>query len=187
MIINLRKANALQTSVFLRVKNSTIATSISLNEYQDPMVRLVAARNVALQTIADQTALLAAGYGIRELIGIANGASGISEQLTNAALLDKYIAQLRSLIESSREVVAADVIRGQLEKIRTTPPTYGLMSNTIESGVFTADDISSFNHQLVELAKRKQEVSEQLLELNIKTTITLPSGIVDQLVKYNLV
>ena len=60
-------------------------------------------------------------------------------------------------------------------------------SDTVSTGVLTADQIESIKGDIRELKKQKQSINDKVLELNVRTEIELDDGVVEILTKEQLV
>ena len=174
MQITLRKANALQNAIQEQIKTIDISLTVSLNEFQDVALQVEKARATVIGSDQRRANLTMALYAIRGLVGKANAASGVSDHLAHAAYLDKRIGQLKGLSESTA-VEAEAVLDGKLEKLRNTESKnriYGY-GDTVDSGVFTADDIAGFKAVVAHLKKQKQTLQDAVLELNVRNEVVL--------------
>lgn len=180
MNITLRKANALQTAIQDHLKTISTPVSISINEFQNPEVELTNARDALQKDDVRINALTKALYRVRAQVGRANADAGVSDLLADAAFLDKRLARLKLLTESDA-TDSMDVVKGKLDKIRNSKSDnsriYGY-SDTVTTGVLTADQIEGYKAELRILKKEKQSINDKVLELNVRTEITLDAGTV---------
>lgn len=187
MNITLRKANALQTSIKDQLKTIEIKSSIELNEYQDWKQERENSRTKSLANDNQLKSLTKAFYEIRASVGNANSTSGIGNLLAQAAFIDKRIAQLTTLCASLPQE-SNDVVAGKLEKLRnaSTQPSY-LSRDTITANIFQHGDIDAFNSEIRALKREKQKINDQVLELNVRTEITLSQESKDLLTTLELI
>ena len=83
---------------------------------------------------------------------------------------------------------AAAVVAGKLDKVRNTEAKsriYGY-GDTVDTGVFTADDISGFKAVVANLKKQKQSLQDAVLELNVRNEVTLADTTAKTLAAENL-
>lgn len=189
MNITLRKANALQNSIQDAIKSIKIEHQIEVNEFQDPEVALTAANETLFANDNRRQKLLVVLYNIRGLVGTANVQSGIDIALTKAAFLDKRIAQLEGLSNAEARI-NPNVIAGKLDKIRnrkeeSRASLYGL-HDTVSSSVLYQQQIDEIKTEIKNLKKQKQQINDEVLELNIRTEIPLPDDAVAVLQKEGL-
>lgn len=182
MKLTLRKANALQNAIQDHIKTIDVKTSISLNEFQDEKLEVQNAVKTAIDNATRRSELTRIVYEIRKLTGRANVESGVADLLTDGALIDKQLAQLKGLSESK---VQEDmlVLTGKLAKLKeqeTKSRVYGY-NDSVETGVFDAVQIESFKSTSRNLKKEKQTINDKVLELNVRTEIELNSDIVELL------
>jgi hypothetical protein len=186
MNITLRKANAVQNSINDAIRSIKIETSIELNEFQDVTAELQAANDLLLNNDARRQKLLLALYNIRGLVGTANANSGIDLALAKAAFIDKRISQLNELAES-KAVTNIAVLNGKLDKIRNRKEdSYYGRNEEVSTSIFTSQEIDNFKNVLAVSKKQKQKLQDELLELNVRTEITLSEQTVATLTKENI-
>lgn len=188
MKLSLRKANALQNAVQEHIKDIDIKTSISLNEFQEAPTTMLTARAEVLSNDVRRSELTRAIYEIRKLVGRANVESGVADLLTDAALIDKRLGHLKGLTECK---VADDinVVVGKLAKLKeqdTKSRVYGY-NDSVETGVLDAQQIEMFKSHMRDLKKEKQQLNDKVLELNVRTEITLDDKTVALLQKEQLI
>jgi uncharacterized protein YdcH (DUF465 family) len=188
MKLSLRKVNALQNAIQEHIKTIDVTMSVSLNEFQSPAVELATARSTLIANDAKRALLTKVLYGIRAQVGRANVESGVSDLLADAAYIDKRLGHLKGLTES--KVVESDVvIEGKLEKIRTAEKSsrmYGY-SDTVDTGVLTAEQIEGYTAEMRNLKKQKQSINDKVLELNVRTEIELSADTISVLTAESLV
>jgi len=188
MKFTLRKANALQTAIQEQIKAIEVTTDVSLNEFQSSESAIQVARDKLVTNDLKRAQLTKTLYGIRAQIGRANVESGVSDLLADAAYVDKRISHVKTLSES-KVVDASEVIVGKLEKLRTADSArsaYGY-SQTVDTGVLTAEQIEDYKSEMRELKKRKQNINDKVLELNVRTEIELDDSTVTLLQAEQLV
>lgn len=177
MKITLRKANAIQASIQEAIRNVKVETNVELNEFQNVESEIQNARAKLLEGDKRREALLKALYGIRGAVGTANATATISDSLAQAAYLDKRIGQIEALATASVQT-AKEVLEGKLDKFRKEPgessrrSLYGY-NDTVSTGVMTQSLIDSYKDEVKALKKQKQSINDKILELNIRTEITL--------------
>ena len=182
MNITLRKANAVQHSITEAIKNIKIDLTVEINEFQSVEDVITKANSTLVENDSRRQKLTMALYNIRALVGTANSASGIDTALAKAAFIDKRIGQLEELAKAT-EIMALDVIKGKLDKIRndksesTRSRIYGY-SDTVTTGVLSLEQIAQAKGEVLSLKKQKQKINDEVLELNIKTEIPLTEDVV---------
>ena len=176
--ITLRKANAIQQSILDTIRGIPLESNVSINEFEQPAQKITEASNKLIASIFVVSQLYQALYSIRLLVGEANAKNGIDSLLTNIAHTEKDI-QLNTQVSNFQARTNLDVIKGKLEKIKTTESTSVYSrSGEVSTGVMEDADIAKFKLSINALKKYKQQMQDKVLELNIKTEIELPSDIV---------
>ncbi len=187
MKITLRKANALQNSINDALKHIDVKTKVSLNEFQDPEGVLAVSAADAKKNLDRRVSLTNALYDIRGGVGYVNHTAGVDEKLTEIARIEKQI-QLYTAYVGVEAREAAAVIAGKLEKLRNTEAKsriYGY-GDTVDSSVFTAEDIAGFKAVVANLKKQKQVLQDAVLEANVRNEVVLKQTTVETLTAENL-
>lgn len=188
MKITLRKANALQNSINEALRHIDVKTKVSLNEFQDAEGVLAVSAAEAKKNIDRRVSLTNALYDIRGGVGFVNHTAGVDEKLTEIARIEKQI-QLYSAYVGVEVREANAVIVGKLEKIRAGKDErrsiYGY-GDTVDTGVFSVDDIAGFKAVVANLKKQKQTLQDAVLEANVRNEVVLKQATVDTLATENL-
>lgn len=189
MKITLRKANALQNSINEALRHIDVKVKVSLNEFQDAEGLIAVSAAEAKKNLDRKVSLTNALYSIRGAVGSRNSSAGVDEKLTEVARVEKQI-QLYSAYLGSEVREAPAVIAGKLEKIRNSKDErrsiYGY-SDTVDTSVFTAEDVAGFKSVVATLKKQKQTLQDEVLEANVRNEITLSDETVKTLVSEGLV
>ena len=187
MKITLRKANALQNSINEALRHIDVKTKVSLNEFQDAEGVLAVSAAEAKKNIERKVSLTNALYDIRGGVGYVNHTAGVDEKLTEIARIEKQI-QLYSAYVGVEVREAPAVIAGKLSKLLNTEAKsriYGY-GDTVDTGVFTADDIAGFKAVVANLKKQKQALQDAVLEANVRNEVVLKQITVETLTAENL-
>jgi len=187
MKITLRKANALQNSINEALRHIDVKTKVSLNEFQDPEGVLAVSASEAKKNIDRRVSLTNALYDIRGAVGYVNHTAGVDEKLTEVARIEKQI-QLYSAYVGVETREAPAVIQGKLERLRNAEAknrVYGY-GDTVDTSVFTPEDISGFKAVVANLKKQKQTLQDAVLEANVRNEVTLKQITVETLTAENL-
>lgn len=187
MNISLRKASVLQNSINDTIREIKIATSIDLNEFQDPSAELKKANDILFDNDARRQKLLLALYNIRGLVGTANAQSGIDLNLAKTAFIDKRLIQLEDL-SACLPMTDITVLNGRLEKMRNRKEESSIYGReSVSTTVITSEQISQIKAEIKRLKKDKQKLNDEILELNIKTEIPLSEDVVNTLTAEGLI
>ena len=189
MNITLRKANALQNAINDALKHIDVKVKVSLNEFQDAEGVLAVSAAEAKRNIERRVALTNALYDIRKAVGEVNHTAGVDAKLTELARIEKQI-QLYGAYVGSEVREAAVVIAGKLEKLRNDKSErrsiYGY-GDTVDTGVFSADDVAGFKSVVANLKKQKQTLQDAVLEANVRNEVVLNEATVKTLQAEGLV
>ena len=178
MNISLRKANALQNSINDAIKGLDFDVTVKINEFQDAEQEISKAAAVVKTNIQRRTALNDALYEIRKSVGGANTQVGIDNRLADVANLEKQI-QFYNGLAGNKVRESEKVVAGRLDKIRngkeeTRRSIYGYDS-TVDTSVLNREDLDGFRRRVATAKKQKQKLQDEILELNVQTTIQLTS------------
>ena len=172
MQISLRKANAIQVAINEVLKGLEFKAEISINEFQKPEEEITSAAKTFWNNVDRRTALLRSLYEIRKAVATANAANDIDNILADLAALEKDFAFF-SAHSKTKERLAAEVIQGKLEKIANRTEDSYYAKAEVETSVFDQNDLKGLARGAVKAKKAKQKLQDELLELNVRTTITL--------------
>jgi hypothetical protein len=181
MKINLRKANALQLSIQEAIKSIKFDTEVKVNEFQVAEDEIARLRNDFAAKQERHRGLLNSLYDIRKAVSQANAAQGVDVKLADVALMDKKIQYLAELAgKSVRDSV--EVVAGKMEKLRNrkedTRSLYYGHDATVDTSIFTQEDIAGFRTAVSMGKKAKQKLQDELLEINVRTEIDLSADAV---------
>ena len=176
MKITLRKANALQIAIGEAVKNISVETDVKINEFQVGEAEIARVASEFRENLARRTQLVNAMYAIRKAVSTANAGAGVDVKLADVAMLEKQV-QFYNGLAGKKVREDAVVVEGQLNKLRESKDDsrrsiYGYAS-TVDTSVLTAEDIRSFRTAAATAKKSKQKLQDELLEINVRTEITL--------------
>lgn len=189
MNISLRKASALQNSINEAIKSVNLITEVSINEFQNSETTVADALIKFKSDLVRRDSLVSALYEIRKAVGVANNSNGVNMRLADIAHLEKQIQSYSAL--AGKEVRENwEVINGKLDKIRnrkddSRASLYG-HSDTVSTSVLDAADIKGFKDLVAEAKKAKQKLQDEVLELNVRSDITLSERTTQTLVSERL-
>lgn len=181
MKINLRKANALQLSIQDTIKGIKFDTEVKVNEFQTAEDEIARVRADFAAKQDRHRNLLNSMYDIRKAVSQANSAQSVDVKLADVALMDKKIQYLTELAgKSVRD--SAEVVAGKMEKLRNrkddTRSLYYGHDATVDTSIFTQEDITGFRTAVSLGKKAKQKLQDELLEINVRTEINLSDDVV---------
>ncbi len=189
MKITLRKAKALQTSIYEVIQGLSLNPYVTIMEFDDAEKVLKEANDKFLTAINTRDSLWAAYYTIRDLVAVANQNFGISKKLNEKALIEKRISDLALTQGDSYLQRNLNIIKSQQEKLTKIPvrESYAHQSfESISTGIFTADQQSQTKMNLASLKKQRQIIDDELLEINVRNQIDLDDNTVNVLKSINI-
>ena len=189
--INLRRAAALQNVLHEHIKNIDVASNVEINEWQQPEQIIQEANAKLFVNDSRRNDLLMSIYTIRSLVASQNAISGISGKLSHMAYVDKRITQLSDILESAGKIESLEVINGRLEKIRNRPADSRASlyhrDEDVHVSVLAQEQVDQIKTVIRDLKKQKTSLSDEVLELNVRTEIELTSEVDDVLSREGLI
>jgi hypothetical protein len=181
MQVSLRKANALQVAINEALKGLEFKSDVSINEFQKPAQEIELAKQKFERNVQRRGNLTSALYNIRTAVSSANASNKIDHLLADLARLEKDIVFYTPFAKAN---VQADlkVIGGKLDKIANREgESYSFHSSEVSTSIFADSDLEVFRSNLSLAKKKKQKLQDELLELNVRTTIELATSTVEVL------
>jgi hypothetical protein len=184
MKITLRKANALQLAIGEAVKNINVETDVKINEFQHGESEIARVAAEFRAAVVRRSELIYTMYEIRKAVSTANSGAGVDVKLADVAMLEKQV-QFYNGLAGKKVREDAVVVAGQLNKLRESKDDsrrsiYGYAS-TVDTSVLTAEDIKGFRTAAAAAKKAKQKLQDELLEINVRTEISLATDAVQLL------
>jgi hypothetical protein len=179
MNITLRKAKVIQTEIMTRIQAIAVTHVVSISEFENVEVSLEEAYQKFLVNDKRRDALTAVFYDIRALVGAANATCGIDSMLTTMAYLDRRIQQITPFAMAN-ERTSLTVLRGEQERIKKSDSSYAWRDTqrNISSSLLTDVHIRAWVEELQRLKQQKQSLNDKVLDLNMRTQITLTDNMV---------
>lgn len=172
MKITLRKANAVQLSINEMIKGLSFDSSVQLNEFEPATAQIIAVRNTFKTHRATRAKLVGALYEIRKAVACANADESINDMLAEVAMLEKEI-QFNNTYATESPRLSDAVIEGKLSKLKEAKEDRYYGRDSIDTGIFTAEEVNDFKRTVADLKRQKQKLQDTLLELNVQTEIEL--------------
>lgn len=181
MKINLRKANAIQEAVKSAMAKSSreVIGEVQVNEFQYPEKEIQAALEKCQKAAETREFLRLVLCEMRKKVARANVDSGVSDLLADLNMLKMRIQWHEEFLMETREMLDPAVMQGKLDKLKESENNYG--PSSIVTGIYDSDELREFEKTLNQDRKQRQQIQDQLLELNIKTEIELTEDSVELL------
>ena len=180
MQVSLRKANALQVAINEALKGLEFKADISINEFQSPAKEIELAKQKFDRNVQRRWNLLAALYDIRTKVAAANAANKIDNLLADLARIEKDLVFFAPFAKANTST-DLKVIEGKLEKISNRTEDSYYAKAEVETSIFGEGDLVTYRTYMSDFKKKKQALQDQLLEVNVRTTIELATGTVEVL------
>lgn len=173
MKLTLRKANAMQAAIVEFIAGLELATEVAINEFENPTSKIEEAKNKFTTHMVTRSRMLSVQYEIRREVARANAVYDINDLLADVAMLEKDISLYQRFVKLRPEL-DNEVIIGKLGKIkgRSEEQFYG-REDHVSTTIFNQEEIDEFKVRLAALKKKKVNLQDSLLELNVQTEIEL--------------
>ena len=184
-MINLRKANALQSEIRKAISSSGVSDTINITEYtKDVAGGLEKAMADFATDVMRKVALNTALFNIRKSVAQANANNGVSDILTDIELIDAKMA-VYSNVATKQVAKTLDEINARVEKMKTTvvdasTRMYGDRFTSVETSVVEQGTIDGAKQIVKQLKREKQILQDKLLALNVNSMIGIDN--VDEMV-----
>lgn len=186
MQVTLRKANAIQNSINEALKALEFNTDVSINQFQTVETVIQDASSVFRANLERRTKLVSTLYEIRKNVAKANSSSGIDSMLADVARQEKDLVFFSTLAKK-QSVTDSAVLQGKLKKISERKENDYYHKDEVETSILSKQDIAEYNSTAASLKKAKQKLQDELLELNVRTVITLSDDAVKTLTDENII
>ena len=186
-MINLRKANALQSEIRKAISSSGVSDTATITEYtKDIAGGLEKAMADYATDVTRKVALNTALFNIRKSVAQANATNGISDILADVELIDAkitvYSAVATKAVAKSLDEITARVDKLKVSSTEASRPSaiYGDRYSTVETSVVEQSTIDAAKQIVKQLKREKQTLQDKLLALNVNTVINIDT--VDEMV-----
>lgn len=189
MKLTLRKANALQLLINESIASTSISTQVSIGKYDDPKLAVIHAGGIFQAALDKTRSLLAVLYSIRQKVSDESHEAGVSKILSEVAHIDKLSGVLKPLAQTSSFAPTENVLLEAHADLKKDQPvnSYSSRANAFTTGAIPQTWIPAYLKEVSDLRKRKQSLSDKLLELNIRHEIELSEEEETVLKKYDLI
>ena len=194
MQINLRKASALQSDIHGILRNVEVETVATFEEREVVVDEMTEAIGEWRTNLERKTDLINVLFSIRQKVGAANAESGLNDLLTEhrrvteqKELLEELTNRLKGKMLTIDQVVTK---LAQLEeRAANAKDSYFARGRDVEvrTELMDKDDLNDYRSQIRSLKKLQRSINEQVLELNVRTTIDLSEAEVQVLSNEDLV
>lgn len=175
MKLTLRKANALKQLIVDKLNSTSPALTAQVGKYDDAEKVIESAVGKFNLVFNYKHVLNGLLYVLRKKVASASQEVGISDLLTDMALVDRQVELLKPIAtQSSFRPDIEQVKAHQADLLKEQPATvYRAAVSTITVNIIDESAVQQAVAQLSVLRKQKVNISDKLLELNITTEIEL--------------
>ena len=177
MQITLRKASVVQNEVRRLISDIRFNAETSVNEFTEDVEGTIA--RGAADFSSDYTRklqLIDVLYEVRAKVGDLNVTSGINKLLADIAASDEKIRVITEVTRFKERKSPAE-LEARLQKMKTSQTSerasmYDRL-NSIDTSVVTDATIRMAKASVKELKRRRQDMNDKLLQLNVNTLVEL--------------
>ena len=191
MKISLRKANTIQELVGEALQQPLESPAhldvMAIDEWRDA---LTSARETLLSEVETRAQLVSVRYEVRKRISFENAKQGVTNLLATLAETDTMINLMKRNVVDRPLADKYDVVEKKRERKITLLDKEGMhvyRSDTYDVSIIDAETIKTYKEKVKVLKRKRQRITDELLEKNIRSEIELPSWTVDLLREHGLI
>jgi hypothetical protein len=180
MQVNLRKAAALQSEISSTLREIEVSPYLVFEDQDRVAEEMKEKTQEWKDNLLRKQTLNAVLYSIREKVGNANMASGVSKLLCEERRINADMHRIEAILDKCKgeKYYTADEIVAkldQLEKKSEDRETYFSRRNAyaVSSVLITKEELAEYRKEMSGLKKQLRKINDTLLELNISTEISL--------------
>jgi len=179
MQVNLRKAAAIQSEISSALREIEVSP-YEVFEDKERVVEEMAEKTQEWKTnLLRKQTLNAVLYSMRDKVGQANVASGVSKLLTEERRINADMHWLEAILDKCKgeKYYSADEIVSKLEQLEKKSEDrenyFSRRGSTVSSILVTKEELAEYRKEMSVLKKQLRKINDSLLELNISTEISL--------------
>ena len=179
MQVNLRKAAAIQSEISSALREIEVSP-YEVFEDKERVVEEMAEKTQEWKTnLLRKQTLNAVLYSIRDKVGQANIASGVSKLLTEERRINADMHWLEAILDKCKgeKYYSADEIVSKLEQLEKKSEDrenyFSRRGSAVSSILVTKEELAEFRKEMSVFKKQLRKINDSLLELNISTEISL--------------
>lgn len=189
MNVTLRKADALQKLIQGAINSTSLVTTVEITRFNAPAAAFTQTKKQFSDDLAKRQLLTTALYDVRQMVGQAGAAAGVSSLLAQMAYIDKAVALLQPLANIRDFYVDSHVLAAQQKDLieDKTVERYNSRREAVSASILTKDEVESFKKTIESCRRERLELSDKLLEINVRTQIELTPETVEVLKTYGII
>ena len=179
MQVNLRKAAAIQSEIPSALREIEVSP-YEVFEDKERVVEEMAEKTQEWKTnLLRKQTLNAVLYSMRDKVGQANVASGVSKLLTEERRINADMHWLEAILDKCKgeKYYSADEIVSKLEQLEKKSEErenyFSRRGSAVSSILVTKEELAEYRKEMSGLKKQLRKINDSLLELNISTEISL--------------
>lgn len=190
MEITLRKASALLSSILETANSVTLAPTVLVDLFSAPYEAVSSASSKFDSDFGKKWDLFKIYYELREKLAITNALVGVSAALAEQKWIEKQLSIYKAF-EGAKPALDTKTLSDKhfrLQEDRKLPLSgYASRQENYLADVLSESLLKDFIKATSLLKLEKQRLSDRLLELNVKNTITLDESHISALKNFNLI
>jgi hypothetical protein len=188
MKITLRKSKALQSAILEQMEDIFAPDSVNIGEFEDLDSVMVVAKSAHESYVNQYTELNGVFYELRKLTSDENYRSGVSETLSNVAMVEKRIIFLVQF-SKAKPALEQTLLSGKIAKLSLgdTTGSYGRSVDSVSTGILSQGAIDIFKTNVSDLKKEKIKLQDHLVNVNSSAEIEVSEHVEKVLTKHNLI
>ena len=172
MKISLRQASALQNEIKNLIKDLKLSINTSLDEFSNVSEELTVLVNSFNGNKTRFEKLVDILGEIRQKVGSSNENLKVNHWLVRLNCLDILIKKY-SVLFYKVEPLKMDSLEKKIKKMSNPDNKNIYRSDTLDTCIFTEQDLISFNKEILEIKKEKQKINDKLIHINVSNFIEL--------------
>jgi hypothetical protein len=187
MKLTLRKSDAVQKSIQEALSETQLETTAKIDRFVNAPQVVKDAQHRLQADLAKRRSLLVAYYSLREATAAEQNAAGVPDLLAELALADKMIGMVKPLAAIKQFAPSDENLTEQQMDLKNEKTERYSRRESFDVPLLTESDKRVFVAELAELHRKKQNISDDLLDRNVKHTIEVEDKVESVLRQYHII
>lgn len=180
MKLTLRKAASVQSAIAKAIQEIELKGTVRVSIHKKSSASEIAtAQKTLLQNLQKINKLEGIQTSIRQKVGQVNSQIGICDMLAEDSMLTNKLARLNKVIKFE-ECLPTDELELEIKLLREQSKSavdrYMRAETSVNTGVLNSNDFDKLKNEVVKIRRRKVEIADQLLALNVKHEIDISAS-----------
>lgn len=190
MKLNLRKSSALQMAINEQISATDTPVSVTIDRYSDPTGVTLKAASKFAEGLAKKRDLFGVLYSVRQKTAAVSEQAGVSKLLAEIAHIEKTASLLTPLATNGSFAKTAGQLNEaflNLKEEAAIPVQYAHQRReSFETSIITEDQAKAWKVEIADLKRKRQSLSDSLLEANVKNEVEVSAQEEEILKKYGI-